>query len=139
MAKRSFCRTANAILGKVGGRAPEDVILELIRSKCLPALLYVKRIYSVLPITFHDKYSDPELLGIDFVDVKQFLDCSLFIDHRIMIIVLYRMPSYLPIVSQSIAPVENMCTLSLVILICLILTGKSIVKRPIYGHLPQQF
>jgi len=31
---------ANAILGKVGGRAPEDVILELIRSKCLPALLY---------------------------------------------------------------------------------------------------
>jgi len=39
MAKRSFYRTANAILGKVGGRAPEDVILELIH-KCLPALLY---------------------------------------------------------------------------------------------------
>ena len=31
MAKRSFYRAANAILGKVGGRAPEDVILELIR------------------------------------------------------------------------------------------------------------
>ena len=40
MAKRSFYRTANAILGKIGGRAPEDVILELIRNKCLPALLY---------------------------------------------------------------------------------------------------
>jgi len=40
MAKRSFYRAANAILGKVGSRAPEDVILELIRSKCLPALLY---------------------------------------------------------------------------------------------------
>jgi len=40
MAKRSFYRTADAILGKVGGRAPEDVILELVRSKCLPALLY---------------------------------------------------------------------------------------------------
>jgi len=40
MAKRSFYRTANAILLKVWGRAPEDVILELIRSKCLPALLY---------------------------------------------------------------------------------------------------
>ena len=40
MAKRSFYRTAYAILGKVRGRAPEDVILELIRSKCLPALLY---------------------------------------------------------------------------------------------------
>ena len=31
--------TANAILGKVGGRAP-DVILELIHSKCFRALLY---------------------------------------------------------------------------------------------------
>ena len=40
MAKRSFYRAANAILGKVGGRAPEDIILELIRSKCLRALLY---------------------------------------------------------------------------------------------------
>ena len=38
MAKRSFYGAANAILGR--GRAPEDVILELIRSKCLPALLY---------------------------------------------------------------------------------------------------
>ena len=40
MAKRSFYRTANAVLGQIGGRAPEDVILELICSKCLPALLY---------------------------------------------------------------------------------------------------
>ena len=40
MAKRSFYRAANAILGKIGGRATEDVILQLIRSKCLPALLY---------------------------------------------------------------------------------------------------
>ena len=35
-----FIGLLNAILGKVGGRAPEDVILELIRSKCLPALFY---------------------------------------------------------------------------------------------------
>ena len=40
MAKRSFYRAANAILVKIGGRATEDVILQLIRSKCLPALLY---------------------------------------------------------------------------------------------------
>ena len=40
MAKRSFCRAANAIFGKMGGRATKDVILQLIRSKCLPALLY---------------------------------------------------------------------------------------------------
>jgi len=40
MAKRSFYRAANAILGKIGRCATEDVILQLIRSKCLPALLY---------------------------------------------------------------------------------------------------
>jgi len=40
MAKRSFYRAANAVLGKIGGRASEDVILHLVRSKCLPALLY---------------------------------------------------------------------------------------------------
>jgi len=40
IAKRSFYRAANAIFGKIGGRATENVILKLIRSKCLPALLY---------------------------------------------------------------------------------------------------
>jgi len=35
------------ILGKVGGRAPEDVILELIRSKCLPALHCIADISSL--------------------------------------------------------------------------------------------
>ena len=40
MAKRSFYRATNAILGKTGGCATEDVIIQLIRSKCLPALLY---------------------------------------------------------------------------------------------------
>jgi len=39
MAKRSFYRAANAIY-TWKGRTPEDVILELIRSKCLHALLY---------------------------------------------------------------------------------------------------
>ena len=38
-AKRSFYRAANAVLGKIGGRSSEDVILQLIRSKCMPALL----------------------------------------------------------------------------------------------------
>ena len=40
MAKRSFYWAANAVLGKIGGRATEDVILQLIRSECLLALLY---------------------------------------------------------------------------------------------------
>ena len=39
-AKRSFYRAANAVFSKIGGRSFEDVILQLIRSKCMPALLY---------------------------------------------------------------------------------------------------
>ena len=39
-AKRSFYKAANAVFGKIGGRSSEDVILQLIRSKCMPALLY---------------------------------------------------------------------------------------------------
>jgi len=40
VAKRSFYRAANAIFCKVGRRASEEVTLELIKTKCLPALLY---------------------------------------------------------------------------------------------------
>ena len=39
-AKRSFYRTANAIFGKIGRIASEEVTLELIKKKCIPALLY---------------------------------------------------------------------------------------------------
>ena len=37
-AKCSFYRSANAVFGKIGGRSSEDVILQLIHSKCMPAL-----------------------------------------------------------------------------------------------------
>ena len=40
MAKRSFYKAANAILGKIGGKASEEVILQLVRTKCMPVLLY---------------------------------------------------------------------------------------------------
>jgi len=40
MAKRSFYRSANAVLAKICRRSSEEVILQLVRSKCLPALLY---------------------------------------------------------------------------------------------------
>ena len=33
-------RAPNAVFGKIGGQSCEDVILQLIRSKCMPALLY---------------------------------------------------------------------------------------------------
>ena len=39
-AKRSFYRVANAIFGKVGRCASEEVIIQLITSKCIPVLLY---------------------------------------------------------------------------------------------------
>jgi len=39
-AKRSFHRSINAIFGKVGRIASEEVLLELVKSKCMPILLY---------------------------------------------------------------------------------------------------
>jgi hypothetical protein len=39
-AKRSFYRSANAIFGKIGRIASEDVTLDLVKKKCIPALLY---------------------------------------------------------------------------------------------------
>ena len=39
-AKRSFYRAVNEIFGRIERTAPEEVILELIKSKCLPILLY---------------------------------------------------------------------------------------------------
>jgi len=37
---KSLYRSANAIFGKVGRVANEDVVLQLLSSKCLPLLLY---------------------------------------------------------------------------------------------------
>ena len=39
-AKRLFYKAANAIFGQIGGQSSENVILQLIRSKCMPALLH---------------------------------------------------------------------------------------------------
>ena len=39
-ARKSFYRSANSIFGKVGRIASEEVILQLIKSKCIPVLLY---------------------------------------------------------------------------------------------------
>jgi len=38
--ERSFYRAANSIFGKIGRIASEEVVLQLIKSKCIPALLY---------------------------------------------------------------------------------------------------
>ena len=39
-AKKSFYRAANAVFSKIGRIASEEVTLQLIKSKCLPVLLY---------------------------------------------------------------------------------------------------
>jgi len=39
-AKRSFYRAANGIFGKIGRIASEDVFIQLLKSKCIPVLLY---------------------------------------------------------------------------------------------------
>ena len=39
-AKKSFYRAANAIFGKVGRAASEEVVLQLLVSKCIPVLMY---------------------------------------------------------------------------------------------------
>jgi len=39
-AKQSFYRSFNALFGKIGGIATADVIIQLLKMKCLPAMLY---------------------------------------------------------------------------------------------------
>jgi len=39
-AKRGFYRAANTIFGKIGRIASEEVVLQLIKSKCVPVPLY---------------------------------------------------------------------------------------------------
>ena len=39
-AKKAFCRAVNALFGKIGPHSNEDVILHLIKFKCMPLLLY---------------------------------------------------------------------------------------------------
>ena len=39
-AKKSFCRAANSVFGKLGRIASEKVALEIMASKCIPVLLY---------------------------------------------------------------------------------------------------
>ena len=57
-AKKSFYRSANAIFGKVGRAANEEVVVQLIVSKCIPVLLYG---LEALPL------NKSQIASIDFV------------------------------------------------------------------------
>jgi len=63
-AKKSFYRSANAIFGKVGRFASEEVTLQLIKSKCIPVLLYN---LEVCPLNKSDLHS------LDFVINRFFI------------------------------------------------------------------
>ena len=63
MPKKSFFRSLNAIFGKIGRNASEEVILELIRSKCIPILIYGLECFAL---------SKSDLKSLDFA-VNRFL------------------------------------------------------------------
>ena len=63
-AKCAFHRAVNAIFGKVGRTSSEEVLLQLVKSKCLPILLYS---LEACPLTKTD------LISLDFVINKFFM------------------------------------------------------------------
>jgi len=63
-AKRGFYRAANSIFGKVGRIASEEVVIHLIRTKCVPILLYG---LEALPL------NKSQLTSLDFVVNRFFM------------------------------------------------------------------
>jgi len=45
--KRSFYRAANSIFARVGRLASEEVMVQLLKHKCLPILLYAIEVYNL--------------------------------------------------------------------------------------------
>jgi len=56
--QKSFYRGANAIFGKIGRLASEEVVFQLIKSKCMPTLLYGLEPFDL---------SSTDLQSLDFV------------------------------------------------------------------------
>ena len=63
-AKRGFYRAANSVFGKVGRIASEEVVIHLIRTKCVPILLYG---LEALPL------NKSQLTSLDFVVNRFFM------------------------------------------------------------------
>jgi len=64
MHRRAFYCSANAIFGNVGRVASEEVVLQLINTKCMPSLLYV---LEACPL------AKSELSSLDFVVNRFFM------------------------------------------------------------------
>ena len=63
-AKRSFYRSANAIFGRVGRVASEDITLQLINTKCIPIYCMVWKLV---------RYWKSDLSSLDFVVNRLFM------------------------------------------------------------------
>ena len=72
--RKSFNRAANAVLGKLLGNAPEELILHLLKIKALPILLYGTEALDV---------SNSSIRALDFCVVR--FGCRIFrtYDHRL--------------------------------------------------------
>jgi len=62
--KKPFYRAAKAVFGKIGRLASEEVTLQLIKSKCLPVLLYG---LEACPLTKTDLQSLDFVISIFFM------------------------------------------------------------------------
>ena len=76
-AKRGFYRAANSIFGKVGRIALEEVVIHLIRTKCVPILLYG---LETLPL------NKSQLASLDFVVNRFFMKLFKTTDMQVVII-----------------------------------------------------
>ena len=74
-AKRWFYRVANSIFSKIGRTASEEVILQIISSKCLPILMYG---LEALPLQKN------QLNSLDFVTNRLFMKLFRTADIRII-------------------------------------------------------
>ena len=73
-AKRGFYRAANSIFSKIGRTASEEVILQIISSKCMPILMYGLETLSL---------QKNQLNSLDFVTNRLFIKLFRIIDIRI--------------------------------------------------------
>ena len=102
-AKRACYRSLNAIFGKVGRVASEEVIIELVNKKCLPILLYG---LEALPLNNSDKKS------LDFVFtrffMKLFKTANITVVKECQLYLGFRLPSDV-IVSRSNRFIKKYC------------------------------
>ena len=63
-AKKAFYRAANSIFGKIGRLASEEVILQLLQSKCIPVLIYGLEVFAI---------NNSDLKSLDFAVNRFFM------------------------------------------------------------------